>query len=55
MARGEVKAVLVVLGERFGAVPPEVAARVQATSESAVLDELLARALRISRPEDLFP
>lgn len=45
--------VLVLLRERFGAVPQEVEARVRAATDPAKLQAALVQVLRIARPADL--
>jgi predicted transposase YdaD len=45
--------VLALLRERFGAVPPEVEARVRATTDPAVLQTALLRVWRVTAPDEL--
>jgi hypothetical protein len=51
---GRVEALLLLLRERFGAVPDPVAARIRAISDPAALDALLVRALHVEHPDELF-
>jgi hypothetical protein len=46
-------AVLALLQERFGTVPPDVAARVRATTDPTVLSAALRRVLHITAPAEL--
>ena len=42
-----------VLQERFGALPADLLARLEATTDAGRLDEFLRAAVRVNRPEDL--
>jgi Uma2 family endonuclease len=53
-AQGRREALLLLLRERFGAVPDPVAARIQTIADSAALDALLIRAVRVERLDQLF-
>ncbi|MDB5313291.1 MAG: hypothetical protein JWO38_7493 [Gemmataceae bacterium] len=53
MVQGEQMALLTVLQERFGNIPPAVEARVRATADPARLQAALKQAVRISTPDDL--
>lgn len=48
------QSVLAVLSERFAVVPPEVVARVEASTDQARLDAAVRQAVRIADPNDLL-
>lgn len=50
---GKIEAILTVLRERFGAVPPAVEERVRSTRDIPALTALLVRALHIASPDEL--
>jgi hypothetical protein len=51
---GHVEALLLLIRERFGAVPEPVVARIRATADPTALDALLVRAMRVERIRALF-
>jgi hypothetical protein len=52
-ATATLKAVKTVLEERFGALPADLLARLEATTDAGKLDQLLRAAIRVNRPEEL--
>lgn len=55
IADGEQRALLALIRARFGAVPPAVEAKVRATTDTAILEAAVARALAVATPELVLP
>jgi Uma2 family endonuclease len=53
-AEARVEALLLLVRERFGAVPDPVATRIRAIADSPALDALLIRAVHLERLDELF-
>ena len=47
--------ILLILRTRFGAVPPNVEAKVRATADPVQLQAVVVRAIQVAKPEELFP
>jgi predicted transposase YdaD len=54
-AEGEQRSLLALIRARFGAVPPAVEAKVRATTDTAILEAAVARALAVATPELVLP